>query len=105
MASYSGQEMTNYTLGRNLNDSFSKNRVVFFNGTRNGSFVSIFDGKYILKHNLITNKYYLFDINSKNPLDEIYDNLKITDRVNKLKELLNANYQATRYLMFNNKKE
>ena len=104
MASYSGQEMINYTLGRDLNDSISKNRVAFYNGTTNGSFVSVFDGRYILKHNLITEKYFLSDINSDNPLNDIYDKLNKTEEIIELRMLLDANFQATKYLMFNNKK-
>jgi len=105
MASYSGQEMTNYTLGRNLNDSFSKNRVSFFIDTRNGLTLFIFDGRYILKHIVPTDEYLLFDINSDNPLKDIYNESNKNENIIKLKELLNAYYQATRYLMFNNKKQ
>ena len=105
MASYSGQEMINYTLGRNLNDSISKNRVVFYNGTSGGSYISIFNGRFILKHNLITDEYSLFDLNSKTPLKEIFEENKKNKSIIEIKELLDANFQSTKYLMFNNKKQ
>jgi len=103
MASYSGQEMINYTLGRNLNDSISTNRVAFYNGNAAGGYVAVFDGRYILRHNLVTDEYLLHDINVK-PLDEIYESNKTSKKIIALKELLNANFQGTKYLMFNNKK-
>ena len=105
MASYSGQEMINYTLGRNLNDSISKNRVVFYNRTSGGSYISIFNGRFILKHNLITDEYSLFDLNSKTPLKEIFEENKKNKSIIEIKELLDANFQSTKYLMFNNKKQ
>ena len=104
MASYSGKEMTNYTLGRNLNDSISKNRMAFYNGSLNGGYIALFDGKYILKFSLATKKYSLFDLKSVNPLDEIYEKNKKLEKIKYLEKLLDANFQATKYLMFNNKK-
>lgn len=105
MASYSGQEMTNYTLGRNLNDSISTNRVAFYNGKTNGGNVVVFDGRYILKHYYKINEYYLFDLESNDPTKNIYEKGKELKKVKYLQELLDANFQATKYLMFNNKKQ
>ncbi|MCK5906377.1 MAG: hypothetical protein KAG37_02240, partial [Flavobacteriales bacterium] len=90
--------------GRNLNDSISKNRVAFYNGKANGGNVVVFDGKYILKHFYKIDEYYLFDLESDTPTKNIYKQSKGLDKVRYLQELLDANFQSTKYLMFNNKK-
>ena len=105
MASYTGEEMVNYTLGRNLNDSISENRVVFYGGNYSTPYVTVFDGKYMLKMTRNDSKFSLKDINSKDYNDDIYLENKNDPRIKQLQELLTAYYHSTKYLMFNNKKK
>ena len=104
MADYTGVEMTNYTLGINLNDSTINDRLAFYNGTNPSPFVSVFDGKFILRMNINEKTFTLKDLKSKTPLDDIYTDSKDLPIVKKLKEQVNAYYQSTLYLMSNNKK-
>jgi phosphoglycerol transferase MdoB-like AlkP superfamily enzyme len=105
MASYSGIEMTNYTLGINLNDSTkTKNRVAFIFGSYPQPHISIFDGRHLLDKQLSTNIYSL-NIVEERPIRNRYEELKEEEVIKDLVEKLDTYYQSTKYLMFNNKKQ
>jgi phosphoglycerol transferase MdoB-like AlkP superfamily enzyme len=104
MASYSGQEMTNYSLGQNLNDSLPQKRYSFMFMHRGTPFIAIFDGRYILKMTFYAKEYSLFDINNNDPLEDIYTKSKSDKNIVELQNMLGSYYASTKYLMFNNKK-
>jgi len=104
MASYSGAEFTNYTLGLDLNNTTPQKRYAFMFMHRGSPFIAIFDGRYILQMIMKTKEFNLFDTQSKTPLEDIYDNEKDKSDIIEIQGMLNSYYQSTKYLMFNNKK-
>lgn len=101
-AHYVGIPFTNYTLGTNIFDSTRTEHYPFIWFWKNGRLCYGLIGKrFLFEMEEDNKKTSLYDLN-KNPMKNVM--AEYPDTAKYLNNLLNAFYQSTWYLLFNNKK-